>query len=157
ERDGERSFIAMERMTGGSVRDRIAAGRLPVGQALAIARDTAGALAHAHQRGIVHRDVKPENLMFSEGGIVKLMDFGLARAAQAPRLTLPGSALGTAAYMPPEATRDGAGPPGDVWALGVTLHEMLAGELPFAGDTPLALLYTSANEEPKPLRTARPE
>src|SRR5215471_7942543 len=140
EKDGGRSFIAMELMSGGSVRDRIAAGRLPVGQALAIARDTASALAHAHQRGIVHRDVKPENLMFSEGGIVKLMDFGLARATQASRLTMTGTALGTAAYMPPESTRGAAEAPGDIFSLGVTLHEMLAGELPFAGDTPLALL-----------------
>ena len=157
ERDGGRSFIAMELMSGGTVRERILAGRLPIGQALAIARDTAAALAHAHRRGIVHRDVKPENLMFSEGGIVKLMDFGLARAAQASRLTMTGSALGTAAYMPPEATRGGTGAPGDIFSLGVMLHEMLAGELPFAGDTPLALLYTSANEPPRSLRAARPE
>ena len=157
ERDAGRSFIAMEQMTGGSVRERLAGGRLPIGQALAIARDTAGALAHAHRRGIVHRDVKPENLMFSEGGIVKLMDFGLARATQASRLTMTGSALGTAAYMPPESTRGGAGPPGDIFALGVTLHEMMAGELPFTGDTPLALLYASANEPPRLLRTARPD
>src|SRR5262245_17717374 len=157
ERDGGKSFIAMELMSGGSVRDRIAAGRLPIGQGLAIARDTAAALAHAHRRGIVHRDVKPENLMFSEGGIVKLMDFGLARATMASRMTLTRSALGTAAYMPPEATRGGAEAPGDVFALGVTLYEMLAGQLPFAGHTPLALLYSSANEPPRPLRAARPD
>jgi tetratricopeptide (TPR) repeat protein len=101
--------------------------------------------------------VKPENLMFSEGGIVKLMDFGLARATLASRMTVTGSALGTAAYMPPEATRGAAEAPGDVFALGVTLYEMLAGELPFPGDTPLALLYTSANEPPRPLRAARPD
>ena len=83
ERDGGRSFIAMERMTGGSLRERLKGGALPIAQALGIARDTAAALAHAHRRGIVHRDVKPENLMFGEGGIVKLMDFGLARATQA--------------------------------------------------------------------------
>jgi serine/threonine-protein kinase len=157
ERDAGQSFIAMERMTGGSVRERLAGGRLPIGQALAIARDTAGALAHAHRRGIVHRDVKPENLMFSDGGIVKLMDLGLARATEASRLTTTGSALGTAAYMPPESRRGGAGPPGDIFALGVTLHEMLAGELPFTGDTPLALLDASANEPPRPLRGARPD
>jgi cytochrome c-type biogenesis protein CcmH/NrfG len=136
ERDAGRSFIAMERMTGGSVRERLAGGRLPVGQALAIARDTAGALAYAHRRGIVHRDVKPENLMFSGGGIVKLMDFGLAR---------------------PQSRRGGDGPPGDVFALGVTLYEMLAGELPFAGDAPPAVPGTSANQEPRSLRMARPD
>jgi Tfp pilus assembly protein PilF len=159
ERDGERTFIAMELVGGESVRDRIRPGRdpLPVAEALGITRDIAGALALAHRRGIVHRDVKPENVMFDEDGVVKLMDFGLARAAQASRMTMTGSTLGTAAYMPPESVRGGAGAPGDVFALGVMLHEMLCGELPFAGDSPLALLYTIANEEPKPLRDARPD
>jgi serine/threonine-protein kinase len=157
ERDGTRAFIAMERMAGGTVRDRIQLGPRPIGEALAIARDAAGALALAHRRGIVHRDVKPENLMFDDEGIVKLTDFGLARAVQASRTTMPGTALGTAAYMPPEATGDGTAAPGDVFALGVTLHEMLAAALPFKGDSPLALLYTIANEEPQPLRDARPD
>ncbi len=157
EREGERRFIAMELVGGGSLRDRIRDGPLPVAEALAIARAAAEALALAHRRGVVHRDVKPENLMFDEDGVVKLMDFGLARATQASRMTMTGSALGTAAYMPPESMRGGAGAPGDVFALGVTLHEMLAGELPFHGDSPLALLYTSANEEPRPLRAARPD
>ncbi len=157
ERDGARTFIAMELVGGESLRERIRRGPLPVAEALAIARDVAGALALAHRRGIVHRDVKPENLMFDEDGVVKLMDFGLARAAQASRMTMTGSTLGTAAYMPPESVRGGAKAPGDVFALGVMLHEMLAGELPFSGESPLALLYTIANEDPKPLLAARPE
>ncbi len=157
EREGNRTFIAMELVGGGSIRDRLANGPLPIGEALAIARDVAGALANAHRSGIVHRDVKPENLMFDDHGVVKLMDFGLARAALASRMTISGTTLGTAAYMPPESMKGGADAQGDVFALGVTLHEMLAGILPFAGDSPLALLYTSANEDPKPLRDARPE
>ncbi len=157
ERDGDSSFIAMELVTGGSVRDRLADGPLPVAEAVAIARDIAGALALAHRRGIVHRDVKPENLMFDGDDIVKLMDFGLARAAQASRMTMTGSTLGTAAYMPPESVQEGAEAPGDVFALGVTLYEMLTGRLPFAGDTPLALLYSIANAEPEPLGPARPD
>jgi Tfp pilus assembly protein PilF/tRNA A-37 threonylcarbamoyl transferase component Bud32 len=155
ERQGARTFIAMELVGGESLRERIRRGPLPVAEALAIARDVAGALALAHRRGIVHRDVKPENLMFDQDGVVKLMDFGLARAAQASRMTMTGSTLGTAAYMPPESVRGGTGAPGDVFALGVMLHEMLTGELPFSGESPLALLYTIANEEPKPLRAAR--
>jgi len=146
ERDAGRSFIAMERLTGGSVRERLARGRLPTGQALAIARDSAAALAHAHRRGIVHGEVKPGNLMFSDGGIVKLVDFGFARASEAARLTMPGSALGTPASMPRASTRGDAGPPGDIFALGVTLHEMLTGELPFGG-----------NQPPRPLQTVRPD
>jgi len=157
EHDGRTVFIAMELMSGESLRGRLARGALPVPEALALARDVAAALAHAHRRGIVHRDIKPENLMFDEEGAVKVMDFGLARAAQASRLTMTGSTLGTAAYMAPESTRGAVGPPSDVFALGVVLHEMLAGALPFPGENPLALLYMIANEAPRPLREARPE
>ena len=157
ERDGARTFIAMELVAGESVRDRIRRGPLPIADALAIARDTAGALALAHRRGIAHRDVKPENLMFDQDGVLKLMDFGLARAAHASRMTTTGSTLGTAAYMPPESVRGGAGAPGDVFALGVMLYEMLAGTLPFSGESPLAVMYAIANQDPAPLRAARPD
>jgi tetratricopeptide (TPR) repeat protein/tRNA A-37 threonylcarbamoyl transferase component Bud32 len=157
ERDGRALFLAMELIPGESLRARIARGPLAVSEALAIARDVAAALAHAHRRGIVHRDIKPENLMFDEEGAVKVMDFGLARAAQASRMTMTGTTLGTAAYMAPESTRGAIGAPADVFALGVTLYEMLAGTLPFPGENPLALLYMIANEEPRPLRAARPE
>jgi tRNA A-37 threonylcarbamoyl transferase component Bud32/tetratricopeptide (TPR) repeat protein len=157
EHDGRSTFIAMELVPGGSLRDRIARRPLAVAEALAIARDVAAALAHAHRRGVVHRDIKPENLMFDEEGAVKIMDFGLARAAQASRMTMTGTTLGTAAYMAPESTRGAIGAPADVFALGVTLYEMLAGALPFPGESPLALLYMIANEEPRPLRENRPE
>ena len=157
EHDGRAVFIAMELITGGSLRERMAQGPLPTAEALAIARDVAAALAHAHRRGIVHRDIKPENLMFDEEGAVKVMDFGLARAAQASRLTMTGSTLGTAAYMAPESTRGAIGAPADVFALGVVLYETLTGALPFPGENPLALLYMIANEEPRPLRGIRPE
>jgi len=157
EHDGRALFIAMELMPGGSLRDLVARGPLPVPQALAHARDVAAALAHAHRRGIVHRDIKPENLMLDEEGAVKVMDFGLARALQASRLTMTGTTLGTAAYMAPESTRGATGPPADVFALGVVLYEMLAGALPFPGESPMALLYMIANEEPRPLREARPD
>lgn len=157
ERDGTRRFIAMELVEGESLRDRMRTGPLPIGEALAIARDVAAALAAAHRRGIVHRDIKPENLMFGDEGRVKVMDFGLARAALASRITLTGSTLGTAGYMSPESIRGSAGPPTDVFALGVVLYEMLAGRLPFPGDNPMALMYTIANEPPFPLREARPD
>ena len=157
EHDGRTVFIAMELMSGESLRGKLARGPLAVPEALALARDVAAALAHAHRRGVVHRDVKPENLMFDEDGAIKVMDFGLARAAQASRMTMTGSSLGTAAYMPPESVRGAVGPPADVFALGVTLHEMLAGALPFAGESPIALLYMIANEAPRPLREARPD
>ena len=157
ERDGGRPFISMELVPGESLRARIRRGRLSMTESIAIMRDVAGALATAHRRGIVHRDIKPENLMFDEDGRVKVMDFGLARAVLASQLTMTGTTLGTAGYMAPESLRGQAGTASDVFALGVVLHEMLAGELPFAGDTPLALMFTIANEPPRPLREARPE
>jgi tetratricopeptide (TPR) repeat protein/tRNA A-37 threonylcarbamoyl transferase component Bud32 len=157
EHDGRSLFIAMELITGGSLRERMAQGPLPAAGALAIARDVAAALAHAHRRGIAHRDIKPENLMFDEEGAVKVMDFGLAHAVQASRLTLTGSTLGTAAYMAPESMRGAVGAPADVFALGVVLYEMLAGALPFPGEYPLAQLYLIANEEPRLLRGFLPE
>jgi tetratricopeptide (TPR) repeat protein/tRNA A-37 threonylcarbamoyl transferase component Bud32 len=157
ERDGERRFIAMELVPGESLRSYMRRGPIPIADAIAIARDVAGGLATAHRRGIVHRDIKPENLMFDEDGRVKVMDFGLARAALASQLTMTGTTLGTAGYMAPESLRGAAGPAADVFALGVILHEMLAGEMPFKGDNPLALMYTITNEPPKPLKPARPD
>jgi tetratricopeptide (TPR) repeat protein len=158
EHDGPTLFIAMELMDGGSLRERMnACPRMPVAEALGVARDVAAALAHAHRRGITHRDIKPENLMFDEEGAVKVMDFGLARAAQASRLTMTGSTLGTPAYMAPESTRGATGAPADVFALGVLLYEALAGALPFPGENPMALLYMIANEAPRPLGEHRPD
>jgi Flp pilus assembly protein TadD/tRNA A-37 threonylcarbamoyl transferase component Bud32 len=157
ERAGDRPFIAMELMTGESLRSRLERGPLAVGAALGVARDVASALAHAHGRDIVHRDIKPENVMFDRDGVAKVTDFGLARATQASRLTTTGTSLGTAAYMAPESVRGEAGKPADLFALGVMLHETLAGRLPFTGDGPLAVLYSIANSDPEPLATARPE
>lgn len=157
EREGRQPFIAMELVGGERLRERIQRGPMPIAEALDVAREVAGALALAHERGIVHRDIKPENLMFDEHGAIKVMDFGLAYAAQASRITTTGSTLGTAAYMAPESIHGPVDAPADVFALGLVLHEMLAGEPPFAGESPVALLYRIANEEPRSLRAARPD
>ncbi len=157
ERDAGRPFISMELVPGESLRTRIRRGTIPLAEALAVARDVAGALATAHRRGIVHRDIKPENLMFDEDGRVKVMDFGLARATLASKLTMTGTTLGTAGYMAPESLRGQPDAASDVFALGVALHEMLAGELPFAGESPLALMFTIANEPPRAVRALRPD
>ena len=157
ERD-DRPLIAMELLTGETLRVRMLQGALPIEDALGYARDVAAGLALAHRREVIHRDIKPENLMFDEDGTIKIVDFGLARAAQASRMTMTGSTLGTAAYMSPEAVRGESGSATDVWALGVILYEMLAGASPFGSDdNPLAMMYVIANETPKPLRDARPE
>ncbi|TMQ51853.1 MAG: serine/threonine protein kinase [Candidatus Eisenbacteria bacterium] len=153
EPEGERPFIAMELVAGPSLRDRITAGPLGLQESLEVARDVAAALAYAHRRGIVHRDIKPENLMFDEEGRIKVMDFGLARALMASRLTLTGSSLGTPSYMSPESAQQGsAGTPSDVFALGLVLSEMLTGQQTFHGDSPLAVMYAIVNAAPPPLR-----
>jgi len=152
-----RPFIVMQLLTGRTLRDRLRDGGLTATDALRIARDTCSALAYAHTRGIVHRDVKPENLMFDEHGAIQLMDFGLAHAANATRLTMTGTTLGTAAYLAPEAMAGSPQPRSDVFAVGVMLHEMLAGELPFPGEAPLALMFAIANMEPRPLLERVPE
>jgi Tfp pilus assembly protein PilF len=157
ERTGPKPFIAMELLRGRSLRERIAAGPLPIAEALSLARDVAAALAFAHCRGTVHRDIKPENLMFDEHGALKVLDFGLARALEATRLTMTGTSLGTPAYSAPEAVRGETGPPADVFALGLVLYEMLAGRRAFQSEHPMLVVYAIANEEPTPLAEVRPD
>jgi len=155
---GDRPLIAMELLDGGTLRARMRQGPLPVDTALGWARDVAAGLALAHRRGVVHRDIKPENLMFDSAGAIKIVDFGLARAAQASRLTMTGTTLGTAAYMAPETIRGEGREPADVWALGVMLYEMLTGTMPFKADeNPLAMMFAIANETPASLREGRAE
>lgn len=127
--------IVMEHVDGGTLRDRIAMhpGGLPLDDALRWIRQAAGALAAAHASGVVHRDMKPENVLVDERGTARVTDFGLAlpTAPGTPRLTLTGSAVGTLDYMAPECFRDGPPDPrSDVFALGVMLYEMLTGRVP---------------------------
>jgi tetratricopeptide (TPR) repeat protein len=147
----------MELLAGPSLRERLDQGALPIPEALAIARDVASALAYAHRRGTSHRDVKPENLMFDEHGAIQIMDFGLARATMASRLTVTGTQLGTPAYMSPESLRGEAGPTSDVFALGLVLWEMLTGRRAFQGDNSMAVMFMIANQDPPSVRELRPE
>ncbi len=142
-------FIAMAFYDGETLKKKIAAGPQPVDRAIDIAAQVVQGLARAHEAGITHRDIKPANLMVTNRGEVKIVDFGLAKMAHVD-LTKPGSTLGTAAYMSPEQAR---GEPvdyrTDIWALGVVLYEMLAGQLPFRGEYEAAVAYSILNEEPK--------
>jgi Tol biopolymer transport system component len=166
EADGVR-FLAMELVPGEDLSARIAAGPLPVPEALAIARQIAIALEAAHEQGIVHRDLKPANVKLTPDGGVKLLDFGLAKAldpmtsgtapasglAKSPTLTIGatvhGVILGTAAYMAPEQAAGGAvDRRADVWAFGVVLYEMLAGRRLFAGETISHVLASVLKDEP---------
>lgn len=156
EEAGEHTFIVMTIVEGSSIKQMIAAGPVALEAALDIARQTAEGLAAAHSKGIFHRDIKPANLMLSRSGQVKIMDFGLARAAGQTRLTKSGAAMGTAAYMSPEQARGATvDQRTDVWSLGVTLFEMITGRLPFRGEHEQAVLYSLLNEEPEPLTALR--
>ena len=148
--DGE-SYIAMEHVTGTNLHDLLASGgRLPVMQVVEVIEQAARALDYAHENGVVHRDIKPANLLLTEGGQVKILDFGIARLLSADR-TGPGRFFGTPNYMAPEQVSgtevDGHA---DQFALGVTLYHLLTGERPFLGDSITAITYQVMNVDPAP-------
>jgi eukaryotic-like serine/threonine-protein kinase len=137
-------YIAMQYVKGWSLAQFIRAkGPLEWRRALDVTRQAAEALAEAHKHGIIHRDIKPDNIMVDETGGVKVMDFGLARAtAASTNLTADGAKLGTPTYMSPEQINgDPVDARTDIYSLGVTLYEMLTGRPPFQADTPMALMY----------------
>ncbi len=154
--DEAHPFIAMEFLEGVTLKDRIAQRPLPLNEALAIAIQACQGLQHAHEKGVVHRDIKPANVMITPQGQVKIMDFGLAHVGDRTRLTKTGSSIGTPAYMSPEqVTGEIADRRTDIWSLGVTLHEMLTGRLPFAGDNDAALAYGIVHTRPEPVTSLR--
>jgi eukaryotic-like serine/threonine-protein kinase len=151
-------YIAMEYVPGGTLAQRIKQeGPLDPGEAAGVASRVADALAAAHARGIVHRDIKPQNVLLSTSGEAKVADFGIARAASASTVTETSSIMGTAAYMSPEQVRgERVGPASDLYSLGVVLYEMLTGELPYAADNPLATAMKHLDEPPRRPREANP-
>jgi serine/threonine-protein kinase len=150
-------FIVMAYYDGESLARRIARGPLPWKDAVSIAIQVGEALAAAHAKGIVHRDVKPANVMLTQDGAVKVVDFGLAKMAGSAALTQTGQAVGTADYMSPEqAMGQGWDARSDIWAWGVVLYEMLTGRRPFEGTTAPSLLYQVVHAEPRPLTTGVP-
>jgi eukaryotic-like serine/threonine-protein kinase len=142
--EDETPFMVLELLEGGSLRALLDAGaRLSVAQAAAVGRQVAGALAYAHIRGLVHRDVKPANLLFDEHGAVRVADFGLARALAEASWTEPaGAVLGTARYAAPEQVRGVVDARSDVYSLALVLVEAVTGVVPFAGETSLASLLS---------------
>jgi eukaryotic-like serine/threonine-protein kinase len=156
-------FIAMGYYEGKTLKELITVGArravpLPFNDVINIAMQVAEGLQEAHRKGIVHRDLKPANIMVTEQGVVKIVDFGLAKLKGMSRLTKSGTTLGTVAYMSPEqALGKEVDQRTDIWSLGVILYEMLTGKLPFPGEYDQAMLYAVINEEPERLSKARPE
>jgi len=167
EADGQ-AYIAMELVAGQSLSARLAAGRIPAEEVLRYGLQLAEALAHAHKRGIVHRDLKSANVMVTPEGRAKVLDFGLAKRSSGAELaeattrsqaslTQPGALVGTLAYMAPEQLRgQSADARSDVWALGVVLYEMAAGQRPFRGDTGYDLTAAILREPPPSLPSKVP-
>ncbi len=158
EADG-RLFMAMAFVEGKPLDERIEEGPLALGEAVEIARQAAEGLRAAHQKGVVHRDIKSSNLMISGTASrprVKILDFGLAQLSGRSKITQAASVLGTVAYMSPEQTQGATvDRRADIWALGVVLYEMVAGELPFKGHYDQATMYSILNEDPEPLTAVR--
>jgi serine/threonine-protein kinase len=151
-------YIVLELIPGSTLRQLLEArGRLPAGETAAIGAQIAAALSSAQVEGVVHRDVKPGNIMVAPDGRVKVMDFGIAEAVWLEPITDTGTIMATAKYISPErATGGGATPASDVYSTGVVLYELLAGHPPFDGDSPFAIAHAHAYDVPPPLEAAAP-
>jgi serine/threonine protein kinase len=163
-------FIAAEFVDGETLRQRLMSAKLTLTEALEVMIQVSGALAAAHNAGIIHRDIKPENVMLRRDGIVKVLDFGLAKLTenqgvidtQAPTRTFfktePGVVMGTVAYMSPEQARGlTVDARSDIWSLGVLLYELIAGRIPFEGSTTTDIMVSILEREPPPLSRFVPE
>ena len=151
EESGDQIFISMEYIKGVELSEKIQAGSIPIDEAIKIATQIADGLEAAHKEGIIHRDIKTSNIMITDSGVVKIMDFGLAKVKGTSKLTQMGTTLGTVAYMSPEQSRgDKVDSRADIWSLGVVLYEILTGKFPFRGDYDQAIIYSILNEEPQP-------
>jgi len=151
-------FIVMPCYEGGSLQTLLKGGRLDLSRAVEIASQVARGLAKAHERGIVHRDVKPGNILVTSDGLSKIVDFGLAKLATKTRLTRAGTTVGTVLYMSPEQAKgEETDQRSDIWSLGVVLYEMVTGKPPFRGEHEQAIIYSILNTQPEPVGRLLPE
>jgi len=151
-----KTFISMAYIEGQSLKGKIESGSIELNDVLKIAIQIAEGLEEAHKKGIIHRDIKSANIMVTEKGQAKIMDFGLAKVKGGTLLTREGTTLGTVAYMSPEQARgEEVGPGSDIWSLGAVLYEMLTGKLPFKSHHDQAVIYSILNEDPEPITSIR--
>jgi serine/threonine-protein kinase len=157
--DDGRPFIVMEYVEGATLADELKQrGRLDPAEVVDLALQVCGGLEHAHAAGLVHRDIKPQNLLLRADGAVKIADFGIARAAETTRLTQIGSVLGTAAYLSPEqALGEEVTASADIYSLGCVLYELLTGRTPHVFETLPELVVKHREEAIQPLRELRPD
>jgi serine/threonine-protein kinase len=159
--DADVAFLVMDLVDGRSLADLLAGGRPPVEQAIAVAGQVCQALAAAHEAGVIHRDIKPGNILIDRAGVVRVCDFGIARVAAADpnaAITATGTVMGTCQFMAPEqATGGPIDARADLYALGCVLYAMLAGAPPFDAPQPVAVLHQHLHRSPTPLRVHRPD
>ncbi|WP_370451678.1 serine/threonine-protein kinase [Corallococcus sp. CA031C] len=156
--DGERHYLTVELLEGRDLRQMLLEGRPTLASALRWLTHATVALEHAHAHGVLHRDVKPGNLFITRTGVLKLMDFGLAKSTHVVGATAQGATLGTPEYMAPEQVMGtGVSPATDLYALGVVAYELFTGQLPFRHAQPVPLMFLHVQEAPAPLRKLRPD
>ncbi len=154
--EDDEMFIAMGFYEGETLNLKIEKGKLKINEAINITIQTAAGLSKAHEKDIIHRDIKPANIMITIDGVVKILDFGLAKLSGHTTLTRTGTMLGTTVYMSPEqASGEKVDLRTDIWSLGVILYEMLCGSFPFPGDNEQAMMYAILNKDPRPLTSFR--
>ncbi len=150
--DGSRRYIVMELVAGRNLKDVLEErGPLPIGQAIAIANQVLDGLQYAHDHGLIHRDIKPQNILLTRDGSAKLADFGIAKAVDVSSATQTAVVLGSVHYLSPEQARgEPVAPTSDVYSMGVVLYEMCSGRLPFTGSNLLAVASSHIHDDPAP-------